>query len=81
MTEARESQQEKALLVMEVMPSGTVACPCASIEGRTAQKLMARTAAFASSSRGQSKKAWSPIERPSGSGSVTEAREEPSKAL
>ena len=37
---------------------------------------MARTAAFASSLRGQSKKASSPIERPSGSGSVTEAREE-----
>ena len=46
-----------------------------SIGSRTAQTLMARTTAFASSSRGQSKKAPSPIERPSGSGSVTEARE------
>ena len=74
-TETREAHSQKAQLAM-VVPSGTVTCPCASIEGRTAQKLMARTAAFASSSRGQSKKAPSPIERPSGSGSVTEAREE-----
>jgi len=26
-TETRESHQEKALLAMEVTPSGTVACP------------------------------------------------------
>ena len=61
---------------MVVMPSGTMACPCASIGGRTAQKLMARTAAFASSSRWQSDKAPSPIVRPSGSGSVMVVREE-----
>ena len=73
------------------MPSGNTACPSVTTtcqpptskvsEPSTAQRLMARTAAFASSLRGQPEKAQSPIERPSGSGSVIEERaEQPQKA-
>jgi len=36
--ETREEQPKKAYLAMKVVPSGTVACPCASIGGCTAHK-------------------------------------------
>ena len=66
---------------MVVRPSGTVACPCASVGGRvTAQKLTANTAGLASSSRGQSTKANPQSRTPSGSGVMEVREEQPWKA-
>ena len=55
MTVVRAEQPEKAQWPIVTAPSGTVACPCALIGSRTAQTLMARTAACDSASRGQLK--------------------------